>query len=222
MLYLVVFFITACVAAAVFLVKINAVVEYIRNDDNDDIAVSFYTLKGIFKYKFEIPLVDFGQKGIKFRLVSEYGKKEKNISEKKDRLKITDIYDKYVSAMINYEANKVLICDIKDYLRTRLVLREFRLDIREGTGNASQTGIICGLLWSFAGVLTSYLSNSFKTYRKCVSINADFNTKVFNVDFHCIFHIKLVHIIMLIIKILLNSIKAKHKIAKEIGGGLSG
>jgi hypothetical protein len=222
MLYSVIFFILAVFTAVLFLVNIKVVLEYKRNDEDDNITIFLYTLKGMFKYKYEVPLVDFGQTGIKFRLVKEKGKKDKKISEKKGRLKIAEILDKYILVKVNYEANKDLICDIKKYLKTRLFLNKFRLNICEGTGNACYTGIICGILWSLTGMLTSGMSNLFKTYEKCVSIRPDFNLKVFNVDLCCIFHIKLVHIIVVLIKIFSNRFKEKYKIKKEIGGDLSG
>ena len=222
MLCLVIFFIFCIITAVLFLVKIKAAFEYTRNDIDDNIAISFYTLNGILKYKYEISLTDFGQKGFKFRLVTELRKKEKKVTGNKERLKISEIYDKYIQVRENYKVNKDLILNLKNYLKKRLVLDEFNLYISEGTGNACHTGIFCGLLWSITGIITSFLSNTFKTYKKCVSIKPEFNSKVFNMEFCCIFHVKLVHIIMLVTKIIFSKIKSKGKFRKEIGGDLSG
>ena len=222
MLYLVIFFVFTILAASLFLIKIKAAFEYVRNDEDDHIVLSFYTLKGIFKYKYEIPLVEMGQKAIKFKLVKEMGAGDRFAGERKERLKPTDIIDKVTSVRKYYIENKSLICDIKDYLHDRLLLADFNLNIREGTGNACYTGILCGAMWSFAGILTSYLSKSFKVMRKCVSIWPCFNSTLFTVDFLCIFHVRLVHIIGVLMKIYSKKHKIKTKLKKEIGGGLSG
>lgn len=222
MLYLVIFFVLAILAASLFLIKIKVAFEYVRNKEDDDIVLSFYTMKGIFKYKYEIPLVDMGQKNIKFKIVREMGKGDGVVGERKERLKPTEIIDKITSIRKYYIDNKVLICDIKDYLHDRLLLVEFNLNIMEGTGNACYTGILCGFMWSFAGILTSYLTKSFKVMRKCVSISPCFNSRVFTVNFLCIFHVRLVHIIVVLMKIYSKKHKIKTKLEKEIGGGLSG
>lgn len=216
MLYAVIFCFIALILVVLFLVKIRTVIEYVRNDDDDNFVLSFYTMKGVFKYKYEIPLVDLGKKGVKFKLVKELGRKDRVLEKSKERLKIGEVYEKYVFIREYYEANKVLICDIRDYLKTRLILAEFNLYMKEGTGNASHTGIICGLLWSLTGIFTSLLSDMFTAFEKKVTIVPDFNRKVFIVDFYCIFHIKLVHIIVVAMKIYFNVMNKKQEMEKEV------
>jgi hypothetical protein len=220
MLYLVIFFILTIFIVTIFIMKIKIVADYVRNENDDNISISLYTLKGIFKYKYDIPLVDLGQKSVKFKLVKEMGRKDKKLDEKTQRLKLIEILDKYVFVKGYYDFNKELIIKLKKYLKFRLVLDEFHLQIKEGTGNACLTGLLCGVFWSLAGVLTSFLSNSIETKKKYVSIEPDFNAMVFIVDFYCIFRIKLVHIIVLVMKFYFS--RKKEKIEKEIGGGLSG
>jgi len=222
MIYLIVLFIAACFTAVLFLLSVKAAVEYVRNESDDNLVISFYSMKGVFKYKYEIPLVDVGQRGVRFKLVKELGKKEKKVGESREKLKLTEFFDKYINISRYYENNNELICDIRNYLQNRLVLAEFNLHIREGTGNACHTGLISGILWSLAGTVTSFLSNNFRTLKKCVSIIPCFDTRVFTVDFLCIFRVKLVHIIVVLIKILKNRYKMKQKAKQEIGGGFSG
>ncbi len=222
MLYLVIFFVLSGICAILILIEIKCVIEYIRNDDNDHIVISFYTMKGIFKYKYEIPLVDVGQEGVKFKLVREVGKKERAVGTQKEKLKITEIFDKYTAMRLYYQTNKKLICDLRDYIKTRVVLARFSLDIMEGTENASQTGIICGFLWAAAGLISTALTNTFKTFEKSVDIKPNYCKKVFTVDIFCIFHVKLVHIIVMVTKIFLYRIKEKKKLIRETGGELNG
>lgn len=222
MLYAVVFFIAAVLLAILFLLKIKCVIEYIRNDNNDHVVISFYTLKGIFKYKYEIPLVDVGKSGARFRLVKEKGRNEKVDGTRKEKLKITEIYDKYLDIRDSYLEHKALICDLRKYIKNRVVLANFSMEITEGAENASHTGIICGFLWAAAGLLTTALTNTFKTFKKCVSIKPNYKRKEFTVDIFCIFHVKLVHIIVMVTKIFFNGIREKKKLEKETGGENNG
>lgn len=222
MLYLVVFFILALLAASLFLIRIKAAFEYVRNNEDDDIILSFYTMNGIIRYKYEIPLVDMGSKSVKFKLVKEAGRKGVTTDRKKERLKPVEIFDKIAGVKKAYDENRQLVCDIRDYIRCRLLLVEFNLKIEEGTGNAYHTAIINGILWSVAGIFTSYLSNNLKVIKKCVSIVPCFKNAVFTVDFLCIFHVRLVHIIVVLMKIYRKKHGIRIKTEKEIGGGLSG
>lgn len=222
MLYLVVFLVLSAITAVLFFIEIKCVIEYVRNDDNDHIVISFYTMDGIFKYKYEIPLVDLGQKGVRFKLVRESGKSERVVGTGKEKLKITEIYDKYMTLRDYYNDNRKLICDLRDYIKKRVELAEFSLRITEGTENASHTGIICGFLWSAAGLLSTVLTNTFKSFKKYVSIKPNYNKKEFTVDLFCIFHVKLVHIIVMVTKIFFNGIREKKKLIRETGGGLNG
>jgi len=213
--YLVIFLVMASIIAVLIFLEIKSVIEYIRNDNDDYIVISFYTMKGIFKYKYEIPLVDLGLTGIKFKLVREVGKKERVVSTRKEKLKVTEIFDKYTTVRDYYKSNQKLICDLRDYIKTRIVLSQFNLEITEGTENASHTGIICGFLWAASGLLSTALTNTFKTFKKCVTIKPNYNKKEFTVDIFCIFHVKLVHIIVMVTKIYLNGLKEKKKVDKR-------
>ena len=221
MLYLVIFLVVSGISAVLFFLEIKCVIKYKRNENDDNIVISFYTMKGIFKYKYEIPLVDLGRTGVKFKLVREVGKKDSVVSTKKEKLKVTEIYDKYITISHYYHANKKLICDLRDYIKTRVVLAQFSMKIIEGTENASHTGIICGFLWSAAGLLSTALTNTFKTFKKCVAIKPNYYKKEFTVDIFCIFHVKLVHIIVMVTKIYFNGIREKKKFIRETGGGLN-
>lgn len=199
-----------------FILRVKCIVEYVRNDIYDNIVISFYTLNGEFKYKYEIPLVNFGRSGVKFKLVREQGKNEEVTAAKESRLKVTEIFDKYMEFRNYYQTNNDMICDIRDYIKKKILLADFDLKICEGMENASNTGIVCGLLWSASGLLIAFLSNIFTIGKKRVAILPNYKKSEFSVDFHCIFHMKLVHIIVMIIKIRRNV--KKKKLIEKTGG----
>lgn len=223
MLWLVVFLLFAFFLVIVLLfVRFNALVEYVRNDVDDSISISLYAMKGNIKYKYEIPLIDVGYKGSRFRLVKEAGKKEREIGKGSTKLGPLEIWDKYLDFRAYYVKNSEFICNLRDYIRDHFVLANFDLFVKQGTGNAANTGVVNGVLWAAAGILTSYLHNNLKIMKERVRIVPNFHTREFKVDLYCIFHTKLVHIIVVVMKIHLNRKHEKHKLKKTIGGDISG
>jgi hypothetical protein len=205
--------------AFVLLLRINAVVEYVRNEEDDNFVISLFTLKGVFRYKYEMSLMGFGMEGLKFRLVKDQGKGRGKIGTRKEKMSISGVIEKFDKLRQYSVANKALLSSIKNYIKNRLVFKRFNLKIEEGAKEADQTGIICGLLWSAAGILLSLLSNNLKCSRtliKQVEIKPNFSRQLFNVDLKCIFHMRVVHIIVLLMKIYGNSYKEKRlkKLAK--------
>ncbi|OPX43649.1 hypothetical protein CLHUN_23680 [Ruminiclostridium hungatei] len=81
-------------------------------------------------------------------------------------------------------------------------LRRFKLNIRAGTGDASQTALLYGLLWSFTSFIPGWLFNNFSVKEKEIRIEADFDEKVWKVDFDCIFSLKIVNIISIVREII--------------------
>jgi len=202
--------------------KIEIVLEYVKKGWDDHLVISFITFWGLLKYKYEIPLIDMESAGIKIRRIKKKGKKEKKVEEGKEKFNFSEILNRIKSSKKFYDSHKIIICKVKDYLKGRLILKEFKLDAVIGTGEAYYTGILNGIAWAVAGILTSYLSNNFKTLKKCVNIKSDFKEKKFDVDLFCIFSIKIVHIIVVGIKLLMNQLKGKSIKKRMIGGDVVG
>lgn len=223
MLYLGIFFaVFFLLLILLLLLKVNVLTEYLRNGWDDHIVLSIFALKGRLKYKYEIPLVDVEKNGIKVRRVEEVGKHEKDISKKEDKMRFFEIFDKIQYFKDFYKQNRIIICDIRDYLRKRLILKEYSIEVEAGSTDAFYTGILNGVVWAVTGIITSFLSNNFKVIKKCVEVKTNFKENLFTIDFYCIFHIRIVHIIVVGIKFLLYQRSKREKFKKVIGGGISG
>lgn len=222
MLYPVIFILILFIFTALCIIRINILIEYLRDGIDDHIIISFYILSGKLKLKYEIPFIDIEKRGIKFRKYKEMGKKEADIKKDKGRFNFSDIFEKIKFFKRYYEENKGLICNICNYLKRRLVLKELNIDIEFGTGSAFYTGLFSGVVWTIIGIFTSYMANSFKTYKKCANVKPDFVNEKFKVDLYCIFTVKTVHIIVVGVKIILYILSKKISIKNTIGGGLVG
>lgn len=227
MLYSVIFFILVLLfflPTILIFFKVNVVIEYLRNSSNDHFILTFYTLNGLIKFKYEIPLIDVDKEGIKFKKYKEQGKKEKGLLEDNVKSSFSSLVERYKSIRCYYAENREFICKIKDYLSGKLVLKKIDFRVEAGIGDAFYTGVFTGLLWILVGVITSYILTNVKTLEKHVEVQSDFNKARFDVDLYCIFGIRIVHIIVVRLRVYLHNKRTNKskKINKSIGGGISG
>lgn len=221
MLYIAVFFIIV-LYIFLFLVRIKAAIRYIRNEQDEWLKFSFYTGKGLIRYESKVPLVKKEDGKDKFKLVKGQGREMKGGSKKNERLGPLDIINKFKSVRTYLKDHKTLIEDIRKYLNRHNIYAELIIKLKQGTGDAAQTGIVCGLLWSAAGILNSHISRHLKVKGIKISITPCFNKRIFEVDASCIFHVRLVHIIVVLIKIYYMKNKIRIRAKNSIGGEVSG
>lgn len=193
--YLVIFFAILIIFVILLLnQKVNILLQYERDRGNDNILLSFFTFGGLLKYKRKISLIKTEIRGIKSKILREKGKKADGEKKKFDFKEAVDRY-KYFKEFISGNEGTI------KYLKRKTVIDEFYLNIIAGTGDAAYTGVLGGLLWTFAGTVEALLSNNFHVRRKKTIVKPDFNTKVFKVNSHCIFSLKMANIIVVTFKL---------------------
>lgn len=222
MLYLVIFFILLIFYIVLYWVNIKATVDYIRNEQDEWVVIYFYTRHGFLHYRYEIPLAKTENDRIKFKLVKGQSREMRTGTAKKGKLMPLDLYRKYVSVRTYLTDHKSLFEDVRQYLNKKDIHVELSIKLRQGTGDAALTGLACGLLWTAAGIVITHLSRYLKAFKKRITITPCFNKSIFEVDAYCIFHVKLVHIIVVLIKIYYRKYLIKLKSKKTIGGEVSG
>lgn len=189
----------AALAAAVFLLPVRITLDYILKNKDDRLQVVLSTLHGLITYRYSL---------------SEKWEERKQKPPPEQTL-----LDAVIDKIDNLKETFGLIVKIRCYLRKNILLRQFKLDVAVGAGDAFYTGILTGMAWAAAGSLTSYIATSFKTLGKCVTVVPDFSETKFEVELHCIFTIKLVHIIVVGFRILRNRMKKRKKNSQ--GGDVS-
>jgi hypothetical protein len=221
MLYIAVFFIIL-LYIFLFIVRIRAAVRYTRNKKEEWVRISFYTGKGLIRYENKIPLVKKENGKEKFKLVKGQDKEMEEGAKEDEKLGPFDFIKKYNSVRMFLKDHRSLFIDIRDYLNRHNVRVELAIKLKQGTGDAAQTGIVCGLLWSGAGILNSFIAKHLKVKCVKISITPCFNKRIFEVEAGCIFHVRLVHIIVVLIKIYYMKSKIRIRAKKSIGGEVSG
>lgn len=221
MLYIAIFFILL-ILFLLYGLKIKAAIKYVRNKQDEWVKFVFYTKQGVIRYEYEVPLVDAEKGKIKFKLVKGQSKEMREGVEKQKKLTPFDIFEKYRSLKAYLKDHAKLFEDIRKYLNRKKIKIQLNIIVKQGTGDAAQTGLICGLIWSAAGIIVAALSRYLELLSKEVAIVPYFNESIFEVEASCIFHVRLVHIIVVLRKIYLMKFLIKMKAKKVIGGEVSG
>lgn len=207
-------------AGVILLLYQNAyiLIEYVRKENDDNAVISLFTLGGILKLKYEVPFMDLTAGGIKTRLIKMKGRKEKAEEKEEEAFGVRQLIDRYRYLK---EQGKHYSRVLK-YIKSRLKLKEIKLDLLIGFEDAFLTGIVTGLAWSAAGIITSYISEKAAGAKKSVRIKSSYTANDFKVDLYCIFSIKIAHIIVVVFKLLFGWLKTLFAAKKTIGGDVSG
>jgi len=222
MLYIAVFLVVLIILVLLFAIKIKAALEYERNEKEEWLKLAFYTKSNIFRYEYEVPLLKKEDEKTKFKLVKGQSREMRGGTAENESLMPYDIVKKYISFRTYLKDHGDVIEDIRNYLNNRDIHVEVNIKLRQGTGDAAQTGFICGLLWTAAGILLNWLSKYLKVLKNEIRISPCFNKSVFEAEASCIFHVRLVHIIVVLKKIYLMKYTMKIKRKKMTGGEFSG
>ena len=193
------FIITIILVLTVFiicLVNINVVIEYNRQGVNDNFVLSFFVLKGLIKYKYEVPKIAAGKKGVKYKSVKKRAKKEKDTSKKKEKIGYRYLIKKIEAIRKFQKKYDVLLEKVYKYLKCRIKIRKIDINVVIGTDNAHHTAVLIGICWSAAGLLLSYIQNKLNLMEKTVNIKPDYMGKKFKVDLFCILSVRIGHIIV--------------------------
>jgi hypothetical protein len=222
MLYIAIFFVLLLILFLLYGLKIKAVIKYIRNEQDEWVKIVFCTKQGTIRYEYKVPLVNAEKVRIKFKLVKGQSDEMRGGSEKHEKLMPMDILEKYNSVRAYLKDHAKLFENIRKYLNKKRIHVELKISLKQGTGDAAQTGLICGLLWSAAGILVSTIARHLRVLSKEIKIRPCFDKSIFEVEASFIFHVRLVHIIVVLRKIYFMKFLIKMKARKMIGGEVSG
>lgn len=222
MLYKAVFFILI-LYIVLFVLRIKAAVKYTRNEQEEWVLFCFYAGKGMIRYEMKVPLVRKENGKLKFKLVKGQGREMRGGTEQCEKLSPEDIVEKLISVRQYLKDHGSTLEDIRKYLNRHNIHAEIEIRLKQGAGDAARTGLICGALWSAAGIIVTHISRHLKITGKRVHITPCYKDKVFEVEACCIFHVRLVHIIVVLKKIyyMKYRIRKKAKKSKKSTGGES-
>jgi hypothetical protein len=185
--------------------KIYIDVTYKRNGVNDYISVNVYTVKKLVAYQMEVPVIKLVEsKGLSWiestiKTVQSQDTTHRK-REKRFMKKTAKIYSKhpkklkYAIKELHYYTQ--MYCRVIDKVLQSAICEKFYWKTVYGSEDAANTGIVAGLLWT--GKV--FVINRLKRHIVCgekpiIAVNPIFGRRQFDVDFQCIFSIRLGNVI---------------------------
>ena len=92
-----------------------------------------------------------------------------------------------------------------DYMKTKIIVNNFSVRTRVGTGNAAATALASGGFYTAFHLITLHLQNYYRLGKQKLKVIPYFNGPLFDLDLDCIINFKIGHIIITGIKIILKS-----------------
>lgn len=196
-------FLLVVIFIGMLFVRIRFEVGYRREGRDDHLRVEMTSLKGLVRYRTEVPVIDIDRYFLEpvLKMEADIESVVSHPVEDKGmivRLPVAVILRKlpiYIKQGLAY----------LDRYRTALrkLLRSIRFhhltwSAEIGLGDPAWTGIVTGLLWGINGVVYRvFVSNAGEIKKPpVVSVRPCFNDTCLRLDFHCIFDMRIGHIII--------------------------
>ncbi len=173
-----------------------------KQEKDDNIEIRFMFIKGLINIKVKLPFIETVnmEDGLAFKILEKFesGKKEKNVSSKKDIITLENIIEKIEKIKEYHEKFSDAIYYINDSISITKMFWETRL----GLGDAALTAVVSGGIWSIKGLFFSFFLKDKEIKNPKINVIPEFNKKTFDIDFDCIIKMRLVYIIIAGIKVL--------------------
>lgn len=190
--------------------NVKVEITFKRYNKDDILIINIAVFYGIFTYKKQIPFMDLIKinneiQGIESESQSKINKSL--INDKQSIIKISEIR-KYLEKFKKiYNKFKKYIIPFKNYVQEKILFKRIYWNSEIGVGNADETAIVTGIIWSIKSTFISFMSNSYNLLDTVIDVTPNYNVNTIKTHINCIFTIKLGHIINAGIKILLIRIK---------------
>jgi len=196
---------TLIVIFLISLSKIYIEVTYKRNDENDYVAVNVYALKKLISYTMQVPIVRIVEKSGEFKLESTVrtavSQEKTELLRDEKMIKKTDQLVKKHPQKIKHTIQKFRqytkkYCKIIEKLLKLVVCEKLCWKTKFGSEDAALTGTLVGLLWAFKTLLMNQLKRRiFSIGTLDIEVKPIFGSNQFEIDFQCIFSIRLGNVI---------------------------
>lgn len=191
--------------------QVTIQIYYSRVKDNDRFYLMVRGVYGLFKHRYELPVIKF--KGLDKGILV----KKEHVNEVGDRL-ITEGSEQITKdKVVNYyrKARELLKATfhMKDWLlesMSRLTCTELSWVTRLGLGDAAETAITTGVVWTLKSSILTYL---FHHVKRCanpkVQVYPDYEKTLFSTELSCIAKIRLGHAMIAGLYLIIRILKVK-------------
>ncbi|MED4755607.1 DUF2953 domain-containing protein [Brevibacillus choshinensis] len=182
----------------VFITPVQIMLFYGRVGENDHVIVELSAWFRLIRRKYEIPMVFLKQSEAGPELVA----KVETVQQKnRTKEKIKDLTRKQMNKWYhNYRDLLEKIHDLQpmfSQLFKRIRCTKLDWHTVMGTGQASETGALTGIIWGVKSMLIGVISHSISLrVIPRMSVQPTWNQAMIRTQFHCVLHLTLGHIIV--------------------------
>ncbi|MED4586826.1 DUF2953 domain-containing protein [Brevibacillus choshinensis] len=182
----------------VFITPVQIMLFYGRVGENDHVIVELSAWFRLIRRKYEIPMVFLKQSEAGPELVA----KVETVQQKnRTKEKIKDLTRKQMNKWYhNYRDLLEKIHDLQpmfSQLFKRIRCTKLDWHTVMGTGQASETGALTGIIWGVKSMLIGVISHSISLrVIPRMSVQPTWNQAMIRTQFHCVLHVTLGHIIV--------------------------
>ncbi|MED4784977.1 DUF2953 domain-containing protein [Brevibacillus choshinensis] len=182
----------------VFITPVQIMLFYGRVGENDHVIVELSAWFRLIRRKYEIPMVFLKQSEAGPELVAKVETVQKKNRTKE---KIKDLTRKQMNKWYhNYRDLLEKIHDLQpmfSQLFKRIRCTKLDWHTVMGTGQASETGALTGIIWGVKSMLIGVISHSISLrVIPRMSVQPTWNQAMIRTQFHCVLHVTLGHIIV--------------------------
>ncbi|MGN1402611.1 MAG: DUF2953 domain-containing protein [Bacillus sp. (in: firmicutes)] len=176
--------------------------KYVHHNQNDQLLVTVKALYGIYKKRVNVPVLN--KEGVDVKVVVEKDTEGSPDSEKKkERVTPEKTWNSVKNMAETVKETHNLFPLIKQFLK-KIELRHFDLRVIAGTGDAAETGIVTGLIWTGMGVVQAMLY-SFLTVvcKPRIHMQPSFNRQQLVLEWSSIISFRFGNAILTVMKLIL-------------------
>ncbi len=194
--------------------NIKVELNYKRSDGNDIFTITIIAFYGIFRSKKQVPFIDLVKGSdnldeLEIKSETQYNFKEKSTDKSTTNInEFEEILKKYKKLYIKFGK---YMNPFMRYIKRKINLNNISWDTEIGVGDAAQTAVITGIIWSVKSYVISFIYNNYNLYEVFINVDPNYNIKTLKTSIDCIFTIKLGDIINAGIKILMLQVKDGEK-----------
>lgn len=195
-------FFTALLIWFLLVMRIKGTVElyYRRQEEKDHVDLKISALKGIWQFKMSIPTINLAwEEGPQIETQEEAqapsGEKRKGMQ----KLRVKYFRGEFFYQLIpNIPGLLIQFNRIKKKFYKGIICKEYSWEVEYGHENPAQTAIVAGGFWSMLGYSLARMYNTvtMEVSQPRIMVKPMFNNPGFSTDLHCIFKVRIGHIMV--------------------------
>ncbi len=193
------------VAFVISRISIYIHLKFLRNHDDDFIKVDVYLPHGILLYSMKVPVIEIVSRNyipwLESEVKTKHGETKTHSRREQRFVKVFfDIYFKHPRKLQRlyktFRYYQKLYFRFMHHIIQSICCEKFTWKTTFGFEDAADTAVLSGALWSVKALVVTFLQKRTNfTAKPIIKVQPVFGEKKLDIDFQCIFSIKLGHLI---------------------------